>query len=188
MGKATKDIFTSVVKGKNFITPEVVRYQQQGDYAVELSKGDFCNDTIYGVTVVHIPTERKVDKLCRSFYGYSEANDYINDLEKQTMFDEIEEDDIRPVKDRELINGTSYVGILNATFDSMVQVFGAPQYWGGDKTQCEWELRTPEGVATIYDWKEYRKPRDVTQWHVGGHNSVVADYLAEYYNKFAKRI
>jgi len=69
MGKATKDIFTSVVKGKNFITPEVVRYQQQGDYAVELSKGDFCNDTIYGVTVVHIPTERKVDKLCRSFYG-----------------------------------------------------------------------------------------------------------------------
>jgi len=101
---------------------------------------------------------------------------------------EIEREDIKPLKDRELVNGTSYQGLINATFDSMVQVFGAPQYWGGDKTQCEWELRTPEGVATIYDWKEYRKPRNVTQWHVGGKSSAVAEFVEAYYKQFAIRI
>lgn len=100
----------------------------------------------------------------------------------------IEKEDIRPLQDQDKINGTSYQGMLMATFDSMVQVFGAPQQWGGDKTQCEWQLITPEGVATIYDWKEYRKPRDVSAWHIGGKSSAVSDFVCEYYKQLAIRI
>jgi hypothetical protein len=75
--------FEEVVKGKNFMTPDVVRFGQQGDYVYELSKGEFLGDEIYGVTVVDLRTKSKRDDLSSSFQSYEQANDYINDLEKQ---------------------------------------------------------------------------------------------------------
>lgn len=76
-------IFRSIVKGKNIITPEIVRYGQQGDFVYELSRGEFLSDEIYGVTVVDLRDKSHRDDLSKSFSNYKEANDYINDLEKR---------------------------------------------------------------------------------------------------------
>lgn len=67
------------------MTPEIVRYGQQGDYVYELSKGTgFSGEGIYGVTVVSSRTKGTRNDLNKMFYSYKEANDYINDLEKQS--------------------------------------------------------------------------------------------------------
>ena len=81
MSNATQ--FRAVVKGKNFITPEIMRYGQQGDYVYELSKGAWLDAGLYGVTVVDLRTNKHRNDLSRSFTDYKQANEYINDLEKQ---------------------------------------------------------------------------------------------------------
>lgn len=54
MKKTAKEIFTSVVKGTNFMTPKVLRYYKILDGACELSIGDGIGlrTKRYGVTVV----------------------------------------------------------------------------------------------------------------------------------------
>lgn len=72
--------FTAVVKGYNFITPAVVGYYYQNDYAVELSRGYFDGDLLYGVTVVDTISgqhERELSKVCDSL---AEARRYIKSL------------------------------------------------------------------------------------------------------------
>jgi len=34
-------------------------------------------------------------------------------------------------------------------------------------------------LQTIYDWKEYNEPLEVTEWHIGGNNSLSADYVKD---------
>ena len=73
------------MKGENFMTPNVERYGQQGDFVYELSSGEgFTGGTIYGVTVVDLRTMKHRNDLSEMFHSYSEANDYINDLEKSS--------------------------------------------------------------------------------------------------------
>ena len=72
-----------------------------------------------------------------------------------------------------LVNGTSLVGYVTASYDQLVAKFGAPDFGpddrGGDKVTCEWDLEFEDGtVATIYDWKLYETPYDEYQWHIGG--------------------
>ena len=65
-------------------------------------------------------------------------------------------------------NGTYLQGYLTATFEQLEAVFGESA-GAGDKTTQEWSLRFADGtVATIYDWKEYRTPCGLYDWHVGG--------------------
>ena len=53
-----KERFQAVVKGQNFMTPDVLKFGQQGDYVYELSRGSAFNDEMYGVTVVDLRTNQ----------------------------------------------------------------------------------------------------------------------------------
>ncbi len=73
--------FQRIVKGKNFMTPTLVGFYYQGEYAVEISKGrGFYDDTIYGVTVVNTLTKEKEDELSHMFYSLAEAKAYVKGL------------------------------------------------------------------------------------------------------------
>ena len=74
------NVFRSVVKGTNIMTPEWLGYGWSGDFAYELTKGTgLTNEVIYGVTVVSADRIRRNDlsKLCHSL---SEARTYISSL------------------------------------------------------------------------------------------------------------
>ena len=73
---------------------------------------------------------------------------------------------------------TSLQGHVTATFQELVEAFGAPTYSepsGDGKVNTEWELilGTDAVRATIYDWKDFdggRRSRDGQpyDWHIGG--------------------
>jgi len=75
-------------------------------------------------------------------------------------------------------NGTSLKGLVSATYDTLVAVFGEPTFvseYQDDKVTCSWGLVLAEGgnghpvVATIYDWKVYGPtPKGMYEWHIGG--------------------
>jgi hypothetical protein len=71
------------------------------------------------------------------------------------------------------LSGTSYQGEFEATYDELVELFGAPINGPDssldDKVTCNWGIKFADGtIATIYDWKESSTPRGVYSWHVGG--------------------
>lgn len=77
-------------------------------------------------------------------------------------------------------NDTCLQGYVTADYTTLVALFGEPG--GGEyKTEAEWCITTPEGVATIYDYKVGKKycgeeglsREDITEWHVGGKNERV---------------
>ncbi|HEX3624885.1 MAG TPA: hypothetical protein VH280_05590 [Verrucomicrobiae bacterium] len=82
--------------------------------------------------------------------------------------------------------GTYGQGAISCRYRHLVQVFGEPKEGDGYKTQAEWTVLTPNGIATIYDWKEgdcYHGEgngtpvEDVTEWHVGGPNPKVIEWI-----------
>ena len=85
------------------------------------------------------------------------------------------------------ITGTHLVGLINANFAELVKVFGAPTFHDHhDKSQVEWVVNTPMGIATIYDYKDWQAPQNITVWHIGGHDQTVAEYVQDYFDKFVK--
>lgn len=76
-----------------------------------------------------------------------------------------------------LLNGTSLVGYITVSYDDLVALFGPPLSGDGYKTQAEWVLVHEGIVATIYDWKESVRPENVTEWHVGGHDSDALSFV-----------
>ena len=83
---------------------------------------------------------------------------------------------------------TFYIGEIHATYDDIVKVFGQPHHEGsGDgKVQVEWcfEFEDTDDVFTIYDWKEYEtKPKDVTEWHIGGYSEKTMNQVEKYFNE-----
>ena len=88
------------------------------------------------------------------------------------------------------IIGTSLQKTTETTYNNIVRVFGEPHFdesADGDKIQVEWELHTPYGVATIYDWKigacylgnEGIAPENNTDWHIGGNNRRSANWVTK---------
>lgn len=74
-------------------------------------------------------------------------------------------------------NGTSFKGYLLATYADIVNVFGEPTSTGdGYKVDVEWVMKTPHGVATIYNYKDGKAyleaeglaVEQICEWHVGG--------------------
>lgn len=54
--------------------------------------------------------------------------------------------------------GTSYSGVINASYRELVDALGEPtrNYPSGDnKTQVEWVIKYKGNIFTIYDWKTY---------------------------------
>lgn len=86
------------------------------------------------------------------------------------------------------INGTSLQGYIEASYSELVAVFGAPSYGpddeDSDKVTCAWELELEGGtVATIYDWKESKTPRDTYRWHIGGYNKAAETLITSIFNE-----
>ncbi|MDE3068714.1 MAG: hypothetical protein KGJ60_14360 [Verrucomicrobiota bacterium] len=68
----------------------------------------------------------------------------------------------------------------------MLAAFGQPAEGDGYKTQVEWIISTPDGIATLYDWKRgdcYHgkgngtPPEQVEDWHIGGYNERVIEWI-----------
>lgn len=76
-----KQAFKAAVKGKNLITPIVVRYGCKNGYVYELSRGtDFNNKPVYGITVLTLDQKSTDFDKCTTKPTLTEANDYINSL------------------------------------------------------------------------------------------------------------
>jgi len=78
MKRTVKEIFKSNLKGKNFMTPDIIKYGESGAYIYELSEGRFMNSKMYGVTVLTRRGERT--ELDNSFFDLEEAKAYIETL------------------------------------------------------------------------------------------------------------
>ena len=73
--------FKRVVKGANMMTPGVMGFYYQNNYAVELSTGvGFDGSKIYGVTVVNTTTKEHEYELSKMFREWGEAIEYIKSL------------------------------------------------------------------------------------------------------------
>lgn len=81
MLKTNAKEFDSVVKGKNFMTPQILSHWISGDYICELSQGtDFDNNRIFGVTVVNGLEMTHNHELSKVFNSRKEAMLYIRML------------------------------------------------------------------------------------------------------------
>lgn len=79
-------------------------------------------------------------------------------------------------------NGTCLQGEVEATYEELTNLFGAPHGGDGYKVDAEWEIKFDDGrVATIYNWKDGRNycgeqgtpVEQIAEWHVGGDNPMV---------------
>lgn len=71
--------FRKVIKGTNFVTPDIIRYGCVGKYVYELSTGMLMGTRMYGVTVV---ADGKISDLSASFISIEDAEKYIKEAFK----------------------------------------------------------------------------------------------------------
>jgi len=89
------------------------------------------------------------------------------------------------------LDGTGLIGYLEITYQNLVSLFGEPTKGGGYKTDAEWHLKTPNGVISIYNYKDGRNylgdkgknAENITDWHVGGSNKEAYDFIVTYIKK-----
>lgn len=74
--------FRKIVKGENFITPEIIGFRTLGSsLIVEISKGKFLGDTVYGATIVNTDTkEQCYDIGFCSIMAFSELEQRLDTL------------------------------------------------------------------------------------------------------------
>lgn len=93
--------------------------------------------------------------------------------------------------------GTSYQGSLLAGYEQLVALYGKPIHNPSDhKTDAEWVVVTPFGIATIYNYKDGRKycEKDgldavrIREWHVGGENIDSFRHILEQIAAAPKRV
>jgi hypothetical protein len=82
--------------------------------------------------------------------------------------------------------GTCGQGEIDCPYSLLLALFGEPDEGDGYKTQAEWTILTPCGIAAIYDWKQgdsYHGEgngtpvEQITQWSVGGHDKKVVEWI-----------
>lgn len=79
-----------------------------------------------------------------------------------------------------VIGSSSLMGYVDTTYAGLVDTFGEPTTNGdGYKSRAQWILRTPSGVAYIYDYKENQPIEDVIEWHVGGNDPYVVEHVRD---------
>lgn len=82
------------------------------------------------------------------------------------------------------LDGTFFVGAIKTSYEKLVQVFGAA-IDGEYKTDKEWQIHTPVGIATIYNWKNGKnycgddglEVEDITDWSIRGNNKNIVAYV-----------
>ena len=88
------------------------------------------------------------------------------------------------------ICGTSYQGVINTTYDEIVEKFGEPTMTDAspyEKVNAQWALEfdvpTEDGddfdthIVTIYNWKMGYIPTDKYEWHIGGFDFEAVDLV-----------
>ena len=99
----------------------------------------------------------------------------------------------------ENIYGTSLQGYIKASYEQLLQTFGAPNSTLCDnyKTDVEWAFKFADGtVATLYNWKngknylgdEGLELNDIYEWNVGGFNDKAVSRLLEQLRSHQKKI
>jgi hypothetical protein len=83
--------------------------------------------------------------------------------------------------------GTSLMGYLDISYAELVEKLGEPHDDGdGYKVDAEWSFDTPDGVATIYNYKSgpnYNGAGSVAairDWHIGGNSTAVVQHIGDY--------
>ena len=83
--------------------------------------------------------------------------------------------------DFRLTNGSCLRGVINATFQEIVDAFGLPLPGDGEKVKAEWivcfEMDDETVIATIYDWKQDCAPEQNSIWNIGGFDSRCVDLV-----------
>ena len=78
-------------------------------------------------------------------------------------------------------------GYVNTTYKKLVETFGEPTNFCGDKTTVEWELHREYAGrmyrVTIYDYKTGYTPSGPYDWHIGGTEPIVVDLIKRELNK-----
>lgn len=103
--------------------------------------------------------------------------------------------DIIVINDKDGINsvfGTSLQGSMLLPYEKIVEKLGKPTSKGDNyKVSAKWEIITPYGMATIYDYKTSKKycgkegvsAKENTDWHIGGHNKESANVIIDLFFK-----
>jgi len=86
-----------------------------------------------------------------------------------------------------LAGGTSLQGCIRVGFNRLVKAFGEPEKRLNDgyKTDANWIMLTPDGIATIYNYKNGKNylgeegwaKEDIVDWNIGGHKPEVAVWV-----------
>lgn len=91
----------------------------------------------------------------------------------------------------EKANGAHFVHEIDIDYSTLIEKLGPPTYPDGDnyKTDAEWVIYFPDvdNVVTIYNWKDGKNylgeegldKEDITEWHIGAHNSEYVDKIYE---------
>ena len=100
----------------------------------------------------------------------------------------------------ENVGGTSLQGYIKASYEKLLQTFGAPNpnLCDNYKTDVEWAFKFADGtVATLYNWKnghnylgeaEGLELNDIYEWNVGGFNEKAVSKLLEKLRSHQKKI
>ena len=84
------------------------------------------------------------------------------------------------------INGTHLVGTFSVSYKELKRIFGKETRDDMEKSDAMWLIETPNGPATIYDYKEGKNyngssgtPKTkITEWHIGGTNENTYAWVA----------
>lgn len=94
---------------------------------------------------------------------------------------------VKEATKKEII-GTSLIGKLLLNYDEIKSIFGKPDIGDGYKIDWQWNLKFNDTVIIIYNWKDgpgYTKdkkikPKDISDWHVGGKYNYDLKILKDY--------
>ncbi len=76
-------------------------------------------------------------------------------------------------------------GYVTASYATIVKLLGAPNssFIDDFKMDVEWLVQTPDGPASIYNWKPELPPgiavEKITDWHVGGESRDVVQHVVD---------
>ena len=84
------------------------------------------------------------------------------------------------------VDGTCLQGTINTNYSELVRIFGKQNSDNDSgKIDAQWTVNTPDGIATIYNYKDGKsylgkdglRITDITDWHIGGKNKKVIDWI-----------
>ena len=68
--------------GANFVTPDILRYHDAGNWGIELSTGNILGDRVWGVSVINLETKKGVSDASKMLHSLEEAEAHISKIKK----------------------------------------------------------------------------------------------------------